>query len=318
MLAALLVAVAAVAQRTPTNPFLNRSKTTNIYNHTRSSESAPSSAPQVAPTPEPEPAPAPTPVPEPTPVPKTVPKPTPAPKPAPKAVNTCPKSYHPAVACPAPKAAPKPAPKAAPASSCSASSSCFAPVPLPCATGGAVSKAEFKVGDILRINKTRCIVFQTSPEVKVVTAEAVLAEWSPSACEVTQATHYDDGSVNTGRIMKLPDWMARYPAFKWCVALGPGWYLPSYNELMAIRRAKGTINAVLAALQADTLCSKSQMMWSSTEHDAESAHSVCVGHSTGEQQMIKSCRCEVRAVYVLDGGCKQTVPSGKACAASAF
>lgn len=44
----------------------------------------------------------------------------------------------------------------------------------------------------------------------------------------------DDGRTNLGKIIEMPDWRDRFPAFDWCANVGDGWYLPSNDEIQVI------------------------------------------------------------------------------------
>lgn len=58
--------------------------------------------------------------------------------------------------------------------------------------------------------------------------------WSVETVE-TNANLLDDGKYNCAIIRNLPDWAARYPAFKWCNDLNTGryggWFIPSLYEM---------------------------------------------------------------------------------------
>jgi hypothetical protein len=43
-----------------------------------------------------------------------------------------------------------------------------------------------------------------------------------------------DGRFNQAKVMELPDWKNRFPAFEWCHSLGEDWYLPAMEELRTI------------------------------------------------------------------------------------
>lgn len=54
-----------------------------------------------------------------------------------------------------------------------------------------------------------------------------------------------DGYLNQCKIMDMPDWRDRFPAFEWCANLGTGWYLPSKQELLTIKSLKVTLQPKL-------------------------------------------------------------------------
>lgn len=80
------------------------------------------------------------------------------------------------------------------------------------------------------------VVYAVSEDGKhgmVVSKDQITAAWSPYT-DITNATDSSDGVTNRNTIERLDDWTNRYPAFKGCKDMGPGWYLPSKNELKAL------------------------------------------------------------------------------------
>lgn len=71
----------------------------------------------------------------------------------------------------------------------------------------------------------------------------------------------DDGRTNLGKIMDMPDWRDRFPAFDWCANVGEGWYLPSKDEMQ-------TIISKMPVLSTKVPYSLKQKFMASTEKEA--------------------------------------------------
>ena len=68
--------------------------------------------------------------------------------------------------------------------------------------------------------------------------------------EVVTGCNSDDGAENTN-IIKSSKNISKYPAFKWCVDKGNGWYLPSYVELSEqLYYCRGNVNLTLREIGA--------------------------------------------------------------------
>ena len=59
-------------------------------------------------------------------------------------------------------------------------------------------------------------------------------QWASDVSEQNRlvGTIYMSGGVeNLAKIVKIPNWKEKYPAFKWCFDYGKGWYLPALQEV---------------------------------------------------------------------------------------
>ena len=172
-----------------------------------------------------------------------------------------------------------------------------ASTPTPASTPTTAS-GTYNIGDLVTINGVQGVVFQTSPVVKIVSVRETTAKWSVN-CQTTTITDSDNGRGNTYKIRSKSDWRNQYPAFRWCVDYGSGWYLPAINELNAIYAQKDKINKTLSANGMDKLCSKASTLWSSTEQGQSLACSVYLsGGSFGSS--TKYNINAVRAVLTLN------------------
>jgi|GEM_PF-6933430 len=113
---------------------------------------------------------------------------------------------------------------------------------------------------------------------KIVSLDEIMGiAWSTENV-ATGTESVDDGKENTDKIKNNMD-LNKYPAFKWCVDKGDGWYLPAYNELMAIHSQKFKLNRVLKDIGATELWyfSPLRFYWESNGSMATSAAGVADG-----------------------------------------
>ncbi len=120
----------------------------------------------------------------------------------------------------------------------------------------------YKVGDLYDDGTKRGVVFQiwdNGRHGKIVSLEEARKHWAIMAVfsDMTDATSMSDGKANMQKIMAISGWREKYPAFAWCADLGEGWYLPAQDELLAIYKARGKINATLSA----NGCTKLNLTW---------------------------------------------------------
>ena len=122
----------------------------------------------------------------------------------------------------------------------------------------------YKVGDYYNDGVDEGVVFEVfegGKSGKIVSmTQSKLMHWVEfeQDCNMTVGlTSATDGAVNFAKIKKLDGWQGRFPAFQWCAALGPGWYLPSERELYTIMDKINVLNKKLK----DPI----GVSWSSTE-----------------------------------------------------
>ena len=173
------------------------------------------------------------------------------------------------------------------------------PTSTPASSSASTPSGAYKIGDVVNIGNVRGVVFQTSPQVKVVSVMEASHIWSNENLD-TGATDKYDGKANLAKIKSISGWQSKYPAHKWCTDLGEGWYLPAQNELETINRQKVAINNALKSIDFPELGSTDSYtwMWSSTEHLIDKAYffKYSSGHSSTASKYLTS---SVRAVYVV-------------------
>lgn len=169
----------------------------------------------------------------------------------------------------------------------------------------------YQVGDYYNDGSKEGVVFEIDSTRRHGKIVSITQSTEPLAwCSVSEesnqtigTTEKEDGALNMRIVQSRPNWQESYPAFAWCADLGGGWYLPSYNELMAFTLHKETHTAVNNTLkrygfrplfaQEDNY---NWCYWSSTEyiHTSNKAWYVeMVGHIYEAQKERTYC---VRAV----------------------
>lgn len=112
-----------------------------------------------------------------------------------------------------------------------------------------VSSYKYAIGDYYEDGGVRGIVFSVdSSGVHGVILELYQSPDYFKWCideTVVGASSKVDGWYNMKKIMTQDDWESRFPAFAYCAAKGPGWYLPAIDELKSIIRNKSLLNKSL-------------------------------------------------------------------------
>ncbi|MBQ1200512.1 MAG: PEGA domain-containing protein, partial [Alistipes sp.] len=144
-----------------------------------------------------------------------------------------------------------------------------APVSTPTVSG------KFKVGDVYDDGINRGVIFEISGNTaKIVSLKksANMVVWAvgSEAKRNIGATNTYDGEKNFNLVKQIPEWRAKYPAFKWCADLGSSWYLPAKGELETIQRNKALIEPRLTDKLSDNF------YFSSTESYTEEGGMKCV------------------------------------------
>ena len=161
----------------------------------------------------------------------------------------------------------------------------------------------YNIGDLVTINGTKGVVFQTTPNIKIVSAEEASLQWgSASVLGVqTGAISTTDGAYNMSIIKAISDYENNYPAFKWCADLGEDWYLPSYEELFGMYNDLSVVNKTLTDNGFSALASQESVYWSSSEYvDSSNNYAHNVNLSTGAMNIdYKNTTKRVRAVLAI-------------------
>lgn len=126
------------------------------------------------------------------------------------------------------------------------------------------------VGDYYEVGNVKGVVVwvdESKLKGKIISLDETTADvWSTSN-RTTGAQSTTDGKGNTAKVKALDNSLTSFPAFKWCVEKGEGWYLPASDEVKCFLTIAPVINAVLTEHGGTALdC----YYWSSTESDSNS------------------------------------------------
>lgn len=122
----------------------------------------------------------------------------------------------------------------------------------------------YKVGDLYDDGVKKGYVFEVDASgrrgkiISTIKADVEWAFFEEDRKIFFSADNHGDGSVNQAKIMSLPDWKDRFPAFEWCYNCGYGWYLPSIDELQVIMKNKNILALKLPYLAEATLLSSTE------------------------------------------------------------
>ena len=150
------------------------------------------------------------------------------------------------------------------------------------AARGSITSAPYKVGDYYNDGVKEGVVFEVDADgrhgkiVSMTQSEEPLM-WSSDSVEQRRfigANSSVDGAYNTIKIQEISNWQSKFPAFKWCVDLGDGWYLPAMKELKFVqdKTIYNAVNSTLESKGGKRLAAEAGKMWywSSTESEKQS------------------------------------------------
>ena len=115
------------------------------------------------------------------------------------------------------------------------------------------------------------------------------------------ATNMDDGTINWQTIIAANPTLNKVPAFAWCSRYGANWtwqlwYLPAYNELLAISKNARNISSYLQNISG-AVPLKDNIYWSSTESASDSNRAYAISiFSSSTYERDKDSLCSVRAI----------------------
>ena len=128
---------------------------------------------------------------------------------------------------------------------------------------------EWAVGDYYEVGSVKGVVVwvdESKLKGKIISLDETVSVWSTSN-RYTGAQSTTDGKGNTAKVKALDNELTSFPAFKWCVDKGEGWYLPASDEVKCFLAAEPVVKPTLAAHGGTPLDS---YYWSSTESDSNS------------------------------------------------
>lgn len=131
-------------------------------------------------------------------------------------------------------------------------------------------KTGWAVGDYYEVGNVKGVVVwvdESKEHGKIISLDEKVDIWATGGYN-TGAKSEEDGKGNTDKVKDINAELSAFPAFKWCVAHGEGWYFPAILEVYYFLNAKATVNPTLEAHNGtkinDRVC-----YWSSTEGEED-------------------------------------------------
>lgn len=129
-------------------------------------------------------------------------------------------------------------------------------------------KTGWAVGDYYEVGNVKGVVVwvdESKEHGKIISLDEKVDIWATGGYN-TGAKSEEDGKGNTDKVKDINAELSAFPAFKWCVAHGEGWYFPAIMEVYYFLNAKATVNPTLEAHNGTKI---SDFYWSSTEGEED-------------------------------------------------
>lgn len=127
---------------------------------------------------------------------------------------------------------------------------------------------KWAVGDYYEVGNVKGVVVwvdESKEHGKIISLDEKVDIWATGGYN-TGAKSEEDGKGNTDKVKDINAELSAFPAFKWCVAHGDGWYFPAILEVYYFLNAKATVNPTLEAHNGTKI---SDYYWSSTEGEED-------------------------------------------------
>ena len=137
-------------------------------------------------------------------------------------------------------------------------------------------KTGWAVGDYYEVGNVKGVVVwvdESKEHGKIISLDEKVDIWATGGYN-TGAKSEEDGKGNTDKVKDINAELSAFPAFKWCVAHGEGWYFPAIMEVYYFLNAKATVDPTLEAHNG-TKINDRVWYWSSTEADEEASEALC-------------------------------------------
>ncbi len=124
------------------------------------------------------------------------------------------------------------------------------------------------VGDYYEVGNVKGVVVwvdESKEHGKIISLDEKVDIWATGGYN-TGAKSEEDGKGNTDKVKDINAELSAFPAFKWCVAHGEGWYFPAILEVYYFLNAKEAVNSTLEAHNGTKI---SDFYWSSTEGEED-------------------------------------------------
>lgn len=129
-------------------------------------------------------------------------------------------------------------------------------------------KTGWAVGDYYEVGNVKGVVVwvdESKEHGKIISLDEKVDIWATGGYN-TGAKSEEDGKGNTDKVKDINAELSAFPAFKWCVAHGEGWYFPAIMEVYYFLNAKATVNPTLEAHNGTKI---NDFYWSSTEGEED-------------------------------------------------
>ena len=131
-------------------------------------------------------------------------------------------------------------------------------------------KTGWAVGDYYEVGNVKGVVVwvdESKEHGKIISLDEKVDIWATGGYN-TGAKSEEDGKGNTDKVKDINAELSAFPAFKWCVAHGEGWYFPAIMEVYYFLNAKATVDPTLEAHNG-TKINDRVSYWSSTEGEED-------------------------------------------------
>lgn len=150
-----------------------------------------------------------------------------------------------------------------------------------CTVTIAAPAKKWEIGEYYDVDGVKGVVVWVSENKehgKIVSLDETATLWSKGTTN-TGAKSEDDGKANTEKVQDLNSTLEFYPAFKWCVDHGKGWYFPAISEVYLFMNAKSAIDPTLKANGGMAI---TDYYWSSTEGEEDETAALYAYFSNGK------------------------------------
>lgn len=164
-------------------------------------------------------------------------------------------------------------------------------------------KTGWAVGDYYEVGNVKGVVVwvdESKEHGKIISLDEKVDIWATGGYN-TGAKSEEDGKGNTDKVKDINAELSAFPAFKWCVAHGEGWYFPAILEVYYFLNAKATVDPTLEAHNGTKI---NDYYWSSTEADEEASEALYgylksdgTATSYGDFKELPESDTLVRAMY---------------------
>lgn len=137
-------------------------------------------------------------------------------------------------------------------------------------------KTGWAVGDYYEVGNVKGVVVwvdESKEHGKIISLDEKVDIWATGGYN-TGAKSEEDGKGNTDKVKDINAELSAFPAFKWCVAHGEGWYFPAIMEVYYFLNAKATVDPTLEAHNG-TKINDRVWYWSSTEGEEDETAALC-------------------------------------------